>query len=170
MKPERWERIERLFHSALEREGDERAAYLQQACAGDDLLRQEVDSLLAQGETAGGLLGTSALGKMAAEIVGERDGRSLVGMKLGSYQILSLLGVGGMGEVYQAHDSKLRRDVAIKVLPAAFRARFRAAGALSARSANAGLAESSQHRDDSRAGAVRRRALSGDGTGSGRRR
>jgi Tol biopolymer transport system component len=120
MTPERWEKVGRLFHSALEREGDNRAAYLQQACAGDDALRQEVESLLAQGKTADGLLDDSALGKMAAEIVGKQDGRSLLGTNLGSYQILSLLGVGGMGEVYLAHDSKLRRDVAIKVLPAAF--------------------------------------------------
>src|ERR1035438_6316424 len=111
MTPERWEKVGRLFHSALEREGDDRAAYLQHACAGDDALRQEVESLLAQGKTADGLLDGSALGKMAAEIVGKQDGRSLLGTNLGSYQILSLLGVGGMGEVYRSRDIRLDRDV-----------------------------------------------------------
>jgi serine/threonine-protein kinase len=131
MTPERWEKVGRLFHSALEREGDDRAAHLQQACAGDDALRQEVESLLAQGKTADGLLDDSALGKMAAEIVGKQDGRSLLGTNLGSYQILSLLGAGGMGEVYRSRDIRLDRDVALKVLPAglladeAARRRFR---------------------------------------------
>ena len=118
--PERWQQIERLYHSALERDSNQRRAYLQQACAGDDVLREEVESLLAQGRTRDRLLDHSALGEVAAEIVAKQDGRSLLGTKLGSYQVLTLLGVGGMGEVYQAHDNKLRRDVAIKVLPAAF--------------------------------------------------
>jgi eukaryotic-like serine/threonine-protein kinase len=118
--PERWQQIERLYHSALEHDISQRGTYLQQACAGDDALREEVESLLARGQTTEGLLDHSALGEMAAEILAKQDGRSLLGTKLGSYQVLTLLGVGGMGEVYQAHDNKLRRDVAIKVLPAAF--------------------------------------------------
>jgi serine/threonine protein kinase/lipoprotein NlpI len=118
--PERWQQIERLYHSALEHDSTQRRAFLQQACAGDDALREEVESLLARGQTTEGLLDHSALGEMAARILAKQDGRSLLGTKLGSYQVLTLLGVGGMGEVYQAHDNKLRRDVAIKVLPAAF--------------------------------------------------
>jgi eukaryotic-like serine/threonine-protein kinase len=118
--PERWQQIERLYHSALELDSSQRRAYLQQACAGDEVLREEVESLVAHGQTTDALLDHSALGEMAAEILAKQDGRSLVGTKLGSYQVLTLLGVGGMGEVYQAHDNKLRRDVAIKVLPAAF--------------------------------------------------
>ena len=118
--PERWQQIERLYHSALEHDPTQRRAFLQQACAGDDALREEVESLLARGQTTDGLLDHSSVGEMAAQMFAKQDDRSLLGTKLGSYQVLALLGSGGMGEVYQAHDNKLRRDVAIKVLPVAF--------------------------------------------------
>ena len=72
------------------------------------------------------------------------------GTRLGPYKIQSALGAGGMGEVYRAHDTKLDRDVAIKVLPEPFAARSRSARALQARSAGAGLAQSSEHRRDLR--------------------
>ena len=68
------------------------------------------------------------------------------GMRLGSFDILESIGAGGMGEVYRARDTKLERDVAIKILPDAVRARSRAAGPLRARSPHARLAEPSQHR------------------------
>jgi eukaryotic-like serine/threonine-protein kinase len=123
MTTPRWQKVEQLCHAALEREASQREAYLAQACQGDDELRREVESLLAQEKTAEGFLESPALEVAAAALAKKPggDGRpSLIGRKLGSYQILSLLGAGGMGEVYEARDTKLGRNVAIKVLPSAF--------------------------------------------------
>ena len=120
MTPERWKKVEQLYHAALEREESQRAAYLHEVCAGDNALQREVESLLAQESRAEQFLETPAL-DVAAKVLAEHQSQSsLVGQQLGSYKIVSLLGAGGMGEVYQAQDSKLSRDVAIKVLPAAF--------------------------------------------------
>src|SRR5712692_134608 len=115
----RWQQIERMYHAALEREESQRAAYLHEVCAGDDDLRREVESLLAQEKRGDGFLESPAI-EVAARAMAKDSGQLLKGRQLGSYKIVSLLGVGGMGEVYQARDSKLSRDVAIKVLPAAF--------------------------------------------------
>src|SRR6266550_4645886 len=113
MTPDRWQKIEELYHSAREREGSQRVAFLEGACEGDEALRQEVESLLAEEKRAEGFLATPAL-EISAKKMAEDQTRSLLGQRLGSYQVLSLLGAGGMGEVYQAHDTKLQRDVAIK--------------------------------------------------------
>ncbi len=118
MTPDRWRQIEQVYHAALEREEGQRAAYLRQACAGDDELHREVESLLEQDTRTDGFL--RPVGEIAEKVLAEDPTRSWVGKSLGSYKILSLLGAGGMGEVYEARDSKLGRRVAIKVLPAAF--------------------------------------------------
>src|SRR4029077_6083755 len=116
--PEHW-RVKQLFQSALERASEQRAAYLQEACAGDDALRQEVESLLSSEKGGDGFLETPAL-DAAAKMFSEDPSQSLIGRQMGPYQVLSLVGAGGMGEVYQAHDTKLGRNVAVKVLPATF--------------------------------------------------
>ena len=91
-------------------------AFLKEACAGDDALRREVESLLAQEKGLGGFLEAPALAEAAKRLVEDR-GRLWVGRQIGSYQILSFLDAGGMGEVYRARDTRLNRVVAIKVLP-----------------------------------------------------
>ena len=117
MTPERWKQIEKLYHAALEREPEERSAFLDQACRGDEALRQEVESLLALEQPAESFIETPAI-EAAARGIAEDRARSMVGRQMGGYQILSLLGAGGMGEVYKAKDTRLNRIVAIKVLPA----------------------------------------------------
>jgi serine/threonine protein kinase/Flp pilus assembly protein TadD len=120
MTPERWQKVEQVYHAALERAENQRAAYLREACAGDDALWHEVESLLAQQTAAGSFLEAPAIEVAAEALAEDRNQSSLVGKQLGSYKIVSLLGAGGMGEVYKAHDTKLGREVAIKILPAAF--------------------------------------------------
>jgi serine/threonine protein kinase/TolB-like protein/Tfp pilus assembly protein PilF len=115
MNSARWRQIEDLYHSALERDSGERAAFLGAACDGDQELRQEVESLLAYDEQAQSFIATPPL-TIAAEMVASDQARLLIGASLNHYQLLSLLGRGGMGEVYLATDTKLRRKVAIKLL------------------------------------------------------
>ncbi len=115
----RWQRIEQLYHAALEREASQRTVFLDEACAGDAALRQELASLLAHEGTAERFMGVPAL-EVAANALGGDQRPFLAGQQIGAYQIVSLLGAGGMGEVYRARDGKLGRDIAIKVLPASF--------------------------------------------------
>jgi serine/threonine protein kinase len=116
MDRERWQRIESLFHAALERGLDERPAFLLAACGGDSDLQRQVELLVAKQEAAVSFLETPALEDIATPV----EGGSLLGRRVGPYRILCSIGAGGMGEVYRAHDSKLDRDIAIKTLPAEF--------------------------------------------------
>ena len=119
MKPERWKQINDLLVTALEHEGVERAAIVKEACGGDQGLRQEVESLLASHEQASDFLEASMAGA-AAQLLLKDQGHLTAGQQIDHYKIISLLGVGGMGEVYLVRDTKLGRQAAIKLLPSHF--------------------------------------------------
>ena len=97
----------------------ERAAFVAAACGPDEALRHEVEALLAHAQTAERFL-ESPIGELAAHVLADDHRASLAGLQIGSYQILSLLGTGGMGDVYRARDTRLGRDVAIKVVANVF--------------------------------------------------
>ena len=121
MTREQWQHVTTLVQEALDRPTSEREAFLAAACAGDEGLRHRVDSLIAYFGSSKDLLERPMLEAWLADLAGERDA-ALIGSRLGSYQIESRLGSGGMGEVYLALDTTLDRKVAIKFLPKALEA------------------------------------------------
>jgi serine/threonine protein kinase/TolB-like protein len=112
--PTRWQEIDRIFAAALECEPAARRAFLDEACAGDEPLRQEVESLLAH-DVQESLVGRSAV-EEATRLLSNENMRGLDVTAIGPYQIVKLLGAGGMGRVYLAHDPRLNRQVAVKLL------------------------------------------------------
>lgn len=126
MKSERYQQVSRIFESALALEEDERAAYLCEQCGTDEALREEVEKLIASHQEAGaqGFMASPAVERVAGVFTDSTDEgeefRLKKGQLLGSYLILERLGVGGMGEVYLATDTRLDRRVALKILPQDF--------------------------------------------------
>jgi uncharacterized repeat protein (TIGR03803 family) len=120
LEPERWRKIEHLYQAAVKLDPPIRDDYLKDACGGDDSLRSEVEELIALDSRAGGFIETPALHLLArqeARALETSSGFRLEpGARLGPYEILNALGAGGMGEVYSAHDVRLGRTVAVKIL------------------------------------------------------
>ena len=119
MTPEGLQKIEKVFHAALERTPNERAAFLADVCKGDEDLRREVESLLTTHDQGWNLL-EAAASDLAAEWMQGQQPRQPLSQVLGHFRILSQLGKGGMGEVWLAEDLRLRRKVALKLLPSSF--------------------------------------------------
>jgi eukaryotic-like serine/threonine-protein kinase len=123
MKPDRWLQVEELFQGALACAPDSRAEFLERSCPDDAALRQEVEKLLVSFDNA-----ASFLEQPAVESFGLRGSPApmspnlTAGQQLAHFEIISLLGEGGMGEVYLARDTKLDRRIALKILPAQFSA------------------------------------------------
>lgn len=119
MTPERWQQVKEIFNSAINYRPEERGLFLSQACSGDDNLREEVESLIASHEQSGNFIDEPAF-VAAASLLADEKRELSVGDTIGSYQVLSFISRGGMGEVYLAEDKRLSRKVALKLLPTSF--------------------------------------------------
>src|SRR5215210_4806126 len=119
MGDQNFQRVESVFHAALDLPVADRGGYIQQACNGDEVLIAEVSSLLSSMENSNGFMEHPAL-KAGMNILLNSSKQSLVGKSFGAYRILTQLGKGGMGEVYLAEDIKLNRKVALKFLSTEF--------------------------------------------------
>ena len=123
MTTSRWQVVERLYQLAVQKPEAERAAFLERACAGDDELQREVALLLETPDMAAAFLTDSGvLSESVPKAAPAAIPQGWIGRRVGEFTILSQMGAGGMGEVYRARDSKLGREVALKMLPPEFAA------------------------------------------------
>ena len=123
MTPERWKQIDELFDAVLDLPKNQRESFLTLKTSGDEELKNEVLSLLKAETSNENFLENSAMGIAAKNLANEKtvvSHHNLTGKTISTYKIEKMLGAGGMGEVYLAHDDKLRRKVALKILPAEF--------------------------------------------------
>ncbi|HKQ79526.1 MAG TPA: protein kinase [Blastocatellia bacterium] len=119
MTPERWKKLDLLFHEALELQGEARAFHLAKVCGEDEQLRQEAERLIAAHEREGSFIDSPIFAELDGP-TNEVCNESPVGRRIGPYQVISQLGQGGMAKVFLAEDTRLERKVALKVLPSAF--------------------------------------------------
>src|SRR5215472_12691912 len=119
MTPARFQTIEEIYRAALNQKPDQLGAFLDQACNGDEALRQKIEALLTSRQRADGFIEKPATG-LAAKIIQDRETDSLVGKTIGHYKISESIGTGGMGEVYLATDVVAGRKAALKLLPMRF--------------------------------------------------
>ncbi|HEU4834262.1 MAG TPA: protein kinase [Pyrinomonadaceae bacterium] len=119
MTPERWQQVKEIFNSAITYRPEERGVFISQACSGDEELRSEVESLIASHEQSGSFIDEPAFEAAATWLANEKAELNS-GQIIGSYEVISFISRGGMGEVYLAGDKRLGRKVALKLLPASF--------------------------------------------------
>jgi eukaryotic-like serine/threonine-protein kinase len=120
LNTKRWQQVEQLYHAAMQHGTDERASFLSQACAGDETLRRDVESLLAYEKQAENFIESPALDVAAKMMADNQSATVLKDQTINQYKIVGPLGAGGMGEVYLGKDTRLQRKVALKFLPTHF--------------------------------------------------
>jgi serine/threonine protein kinase/Tol biopolymer transport system component len=119
MNPERWRKIKDLFHDTLERPPEERTAFLDQACSGDEQLRAQVEQMLAADARENLIVDKPAI-EGVAQLFEPEESEAIAGRMFGHYRVEGEIGRGGMGRVYLAHDLRLQRPVALKLLSETF--------------------------------------------------
>lgn len=117
MDSKRLRKVEEIYHAAADRSAGEREAFLDEACANDAGLRCQLVELLSFDDVADSFIDNPPDALAAEMFAGDQPAETLIGKRIGRYEIRQLVGVGGMGEVYLAHDTQLNREVALKLLP-----------------------------------------------------